>query len=78
GMASATRPGGIVIFTLEVGADDGPGFELQGHGRYRHSEGYVRESVGSAGFELRDLQRCVLRTEGGKKVGGFAVTARRP
>ena len=46
------RPGGILVFTverLEPAVSGGP-YRLETHGRYSHSEGYVREAATGAGF----------------------------
>ena len=79
--AGALKPGGRVVFTLENAAGhevDGPGFHLAPHGRYSHTEDYVRQSLVGAGLALRSLEDDVLRKEGGKEVAGLVVLAERP
>jgi predicted TPR repeat methyltransferase len=52
-----------------------PGYALGPHGRYAHSENYVRETLEAAGFEVT-MGNGVLRHEGGKPVEGLIVVAR--
>lgn len=74
--ARALRPGGGLIATLERLPDDaGPGYRLNGHGRYSHSEGYLRSLCSECGFRLRSLQKEVLRQEMGQPVIGLLVCA---
>lgn len=78
--ARALRPRGGFVFTVEALEGDaaGPGYHLHPHGRYSHREGYVREVLAAAGFAPVSLQRVHLRTEGGKPVEGWLVTAQTP
>jgi predicted TPR repeat methyltransferase len=75
----ALRPGGRLVFTLEHslgGQDAAPGYRIQPHGRYTHSEAYVRGRLAEAGFELIEIERVHLRREGGRYVEGLLVAAR--
>jgi predicted TPR repeat methyltransferase len=78
--ASALRPGGRLAFTLERDeSDDGSeDFRLSPHGRYAHSEDYVRRTLGGAGFTAVSCAPAHLRVERGKPVEGLLVTARLP
>lgn len=72
------RPGGILAFTLERldPASSGAAFRLETHGRYSHSETYLRGALEQAGFVGVELETRVLRTERGREVAGHVVTAR--
>jgi predicted TPR repeat methyltransferase len=73
---SALRPDGLLIFTLESlrGDED---HRLQFHGRYAHSETYVRRAMRDAGLAIESLAHETLRRERLEPVNGFVVTARR-
>jgi predicted TPR repeat methyltransferase len=77
--AKALRTGGLLVFTLEEGGETVPqqGFRLQEHGRYCHSEAYVRTTLAQAGAEVCAIMRAVLRKESGRSVAGLTVAARR-
>jgi len=88
----ALHSGGILVVTLEVlsvesaqsdarqnldaSAIREPTYHLAPHGRYAHSEGYVRSALVEAGFELISLSRDVVRREGTQEVSGWLVVAR--
>ena len=73
------RPGGHVVFTLERATqDDAPeGFTINPHGRYSHSEAYVRGILSAARLEPRQISHVHLRLELKKPVEGLLVVARR-
>ena len=77
--AGALRPCGTLIFTVEKSAQaNAPaGYVLAPTGRYTHAEGYVRDVLSRAGFEVRAMDAAALRTEYFKPVEGFVVTARK-
>jgi predicted TPR repeat methyltransferase len=77
GAAGALRDGGRLVFTVEQ-ARQGEGFVLNGHGRYSHSESYVRRELGRAGLTSCSVASQVLRTEAGSPVDGLVVTAVKP
>jgi predicted TPR repeat methyltransferase len=80
GAAGALTQQGLLIFSVERAAeerDGDPGHRLNAHGRYSHSESYVRRAIGEAGLELRSVALGVLRREGGLPVDGLIVTARK-
>jgi predicted TPR repeat methyltransferase len=69
------RPGGILVFTLECldpALRSGP-YHLETHGRYSHSEGYVRSTITGAGLTAVTVDTQVLRRERGKDVVGYLV-----
>jgi predicted TPR repeat methyltransferase len=75
----ALRPGGRLVFTLEhaAGEDEVPaGYRIHPHGRYSHTEPYVRRMLAEAGFGLVEVERAHLRREGGRYVDGLLVVAR--
>lgn len=73
----ALRPGGLLIFTVEALPEDSTDpYTLHVHGRYGHSEPYVRRVLADAGFEVLDLRREVLRMERLQEVIGLLVLAR--
>lgn len=73
----ALRPGGFLALTLEW-LSDSDGHALQSHGRYAHSEPYVRHALAVAGFEHVVIAHGALRMEGGSAVAGLLVSAKRP
>jgi predicted TPR repeat methyltransferase len=77
--AAALRPQGVLVFTLEE-ADENiaeSGHLLNPHGRYSHTQSFVRDALEQTGFELRSMARETLRLEVRKPVSGFVVTARK-
>lgn len=78
--ATALRPGGWLIFTLETMADDGhqPGYRLGLTGRYAHTETYVADALDAAGLESAGIESAILRQEAGVPVQGLVVAGRRP
>jgi predicted TPR repeat methyltransferase len=72
------RPGGILVFTVErldpsAGGDP---YRLEPHGRYSHSEAYVRDAARKAGFVAITLETQILRRERGRDAVGHLVLAR--
>lgn len=76
--ATALRPGGHLVFTLELTVDAvaSPQFALNPHGRYSHAETYARKVLGEAGLAVLDVQHAVLRTELEMPVQGLVIGAR--
>jgi predicted TPR repeat methyltransferase len=73
----ALRPGGRLVFTVER-AEEGEapeGFRIHPHGRYSHTEGYLRTTLQEAGLEVVAVRRADLRLERQIPVGGFVVAA---
>jgi predicted TPR repeat methyltransferase len=74
-ISTALRPGGRVAFTVEHATPGPEGFRLHPHGRYSHSEEYVRSQLAAAGLSVRWLERGALRRERGEPVEGLVVVA---
>jgi predicted TPR repeat methyltransferase len=76
----ALRAGGHVTFTVERSDEsDAPaGHRLHPHGRYSHTEPYLRRVLGDAGLDVTSLREVELRKEAGKWVRGSLVTAKKP
>jgi predicted TPR repeat methyltransferase len=73
-LAGALKSGGVAVFSLERAEDaaDPRGFVLETHGRYSHTESYVRALLESAGLEPL-IARAELRMEAGRPVQGLVV-----
>jgi len=84
------RPGGALVFTVErdhratgaapstgAGVDTGPGYQIQAHGRYTHTESYVTRALEKEGLSS-DIVHAQLRTESGIPVEGLVVRALKP
>lgn len=77
--AGALRPSGHLIFTLEAREGESePGYSLQLHGRYSHSEGHVRRLLEDAGLRVQAFKQVTLRTESQRPVMGCLFAAQRP
>jgi len=74
--AAALRPGGRFICTLEHGSPDAlvPGYRLEFHGRYVHTQAYVEQVLRSAGLDA-EIRHAPLRMEAGTPVAGLVVGA---
>jgi predicted TPR repeat methyltransferase len=57
--------------------DEYEGFVLQPHGRYCHTEDYVRRTLTEAGLTVRELAPGILRKEMGLPVQGIVASARK-
>ena len=68
---------GLLIFTLEAAKTGECDHRLEFHGRYVHSEMYVRRAVATAGLELVALSLETLRSERLENVAGYVAVARR-
>ncbi len=78
--ATALRSGGHLVFTVERSEDaDAPhGSRVHPHGRYSHTESYLRRVLADAGLQVLSAPAVELRKEAGLWVPGTLVTARRP
>ena len=72
------RSGGTMAFTLERldPTESVTDYRLEPHGRYSHSEAYVRSTVARAGFGTIKVEPGVLRRELGTSVNGHVVVCR--
>jgi len=77
--ARGLRPGGHLVVTLERASEvEVPqGFRINPHGRYSHTEAYVREVLSAAHLAPRSLTPVHLRLELKKPVEGLLVVAAR-
>jgi type IV pilus biogenesis/stability protein PilW len=75
----ALRRGGHFIFTVERN-DERPseGYKINHHGRYSHTEDYLRAGLEGVGLAVRRIEPQMLRYEAGVPVDGFLVVAARP
>lgn len=70
--------GGVLIFTLESSSNSGPrDYRLEVHGRFTHTEDYVRRALQNTGLRLETLSVETLRKERGREVSGMLVVARK-
>jgi len=78
--AKSLSPGGALVFTVERSDESAApsGHLLHPHGRYSHTEPYLRRALADAGFDRVDVKEVELRKEAGKWVRGSLVTARTP
>lgn len=67
-MALSLRPGGLAVFSLEVG--EGQPFALGAGLRYRHDPAHVLALAGAAGLRPTAQESAVLRQEHGEPVAG--------
>ncbi len=74
--ASALRPGGVLVFTVEELSDNGDdaGYSLSPNGRYCHSPGYLERVLADAGLQP-EVVPAELRLEAGEPVAGLVVRA---
>jgi predicted TPR repeat methyltransferase len=68
------HPRGLLAFTTECLEDSAP-YRLQSHGRYAHSESYIRQTTAQTGFTEVTLETRAIRREHGKDVPGYVVLA---
>jgi predicted TPR repeat methyltransferase len=74
----ALRASGVLIFTLEsLSGDTDTDHQLQFHGRYAHSERYIRRALQHTELSLESMAAETLRQERLDPVNGFLVIARR-
>ena len=76
-VAKALPPGGHFIFTVERTDDEvAAGYKIHQHGRFSHTETYLRSVIESAGMEMVKLDQNRLRFEAGEPVNGFLLVAK--
>jgi len=76
--AGALRARGWIVFSVEEAQGEArlAGYRLDPHGRYSHTNDYVRGVLESTGFQASTIEAVLLRTEGGDPVNGLLVAAR--
>lgn len=77
--AAALKHCGTLVFTLEVAADErtASGYVLNPHGRYSHTESFVRSTLVKSGFTVNEIRHDSLRLEMSLPVQGFVITAQK-
>jgi predicted TPR repeat methyltransferase len=75
--ATALRPGGHLVFTVERAVEAPAGYLLYPHGRYSHTEDYVKAAQAAAGLTPVLIAQAYLRMEMDKPVPGLVVVGRR-
>lgn len=74
----ALKADGLFVFTVEASDDnESADYHLHPHGRYSHRSGYVERVLDGAGFKRAELSSVDLRSENGRPVKGWLVSARR-
>jgi predicted TPR repeat methyltransferase len=77
---AALRDDGLVAFSVERLGDDTPAsgpFKLNPHGRFSHSEAYLRRYADTSGLAMLSLEAAILRTEGGRPAHGFIAVLKK-
>ena len=69
------RERGLIVFSVEQLAGSEP-YHLEQHGRYSHSESYLRRVLEGAGFDEVSFEVRTLRRERGADVAGYVTLAR--
>lgn len=76
---AALRDHGYLFFTVESheAADNlENGYRINPHGRYSHSEPYLRAALNKTGFSINAIKTAIMRYEGGNPAYGFVVSCR--
>jgi predicted TPR repeat methyltransferase len=75
--ASALRPGGHLVFTVERSEEAAApeGHRIHPHGRYSHTESYLRRVLSDAGLQVLSVSPVELRKEAGQWVAGLLVSS---
>jgi predicted TPR repeat methyltransferase len=77
--ATALKPGGRLLFTLEQLPDDGPApYRLEPTGRFCHRAAYVQATLAAVGLVDTGIDAIVPRLECGEPVNGLLVMSRAP
>jgi predicted TPR repeat methyltransferase len=77
---ASLRPGGRLLFSVERAGDGDStpdGYRINPHGRYSHTERYVRECLAGAALTVVTIEPAELRRESTTSVAGMVVVARR-
>ena len=76
GVRRVLRPGGLFGFSIE--STEAADFVLQPTRRYAQSPGYIRRLAAEHGFDLLQLEPCVIRKEKASDTAGHIVVLRLP
>ena len=78
-MGHVLRRGGLLVFTVESAEASAAaaGFRIHPHGRYSHTGAHVSAALTGGGLSLLQMERQMLRLEGGTPVHGFVIAALR-
>ena len=68
---------GRIIFTVSKNTHNKQDFFLHASGRFQHSKNYIKKLLKNNGFILEKISEKSLRNEGGKRVLGYIVSARK-
>lgn len=75
-VANTLPDGGYFVFTVERTEEAiSKGYKIHPHGRFSHTEAYLRQVISTANLALHRLDRVMLRYEAGVPVDGFLVVA---
>ena len=74
GCATRLKPYGMLAFTIENGECS---VSTQHNGRFKHSIGYIKDTLHAAGLRTTKIASFPARNEGGKVVEGTAILAER-
>jgi len=77
--AASLKQCGTLVCTLEVAADElaPSGYLLNPHGRYSHTERFVKTALDKAGFTINEIRHDSLRLEMSLPVQGLVITAQK-
>jgi predicted TPR repeat methyltransferase len=75
--AGALREGGHFVFTVEKNVKNDEGYLLNPHGRYSHTEAYLRATASEAGLSVASLATDTLRHERDEPVAGLLAVLRK-
>lgn len=77
--ATALRPGGVLVYTVEAMADDAATVAtILPNGRYAHGRAHLDRVAAAAGLNTMSARRDVLREEAGAPVNGWLIAVVRP
>lgn len=75
-VSGSLTKGGHFVFTLESSEENTQeGYKLNPHGRFSHSQDYIRRTIESSDLSLVEISPVVLRSEIHQPVKGFLITA---
>jgi predicted TPR repeat methyltransferase len=71
GVRARLADAGLFVLSLEEAVSGAPGWSLRAKGRYAHTLAYLEQAASGAGLLVREVERQVLRREGGRGVPGL-------